>query len=120
MQWTWRNNFYCHRVFISSGIESASNLRWTACSASCNPERQLCTYFGILQTDEDINARAGGFETLRGRSLKQGGFNFGNTGSLLNGINFGSLGLNFQSLDSQVHPLTACVHLEGFKLSLQC
>ena len=51
-----------------------------------------------------MNACAGGFENLRGRSLKQGGFNFGNTGSLLNGINFGSLGLNFQSLDSQVHP----------------
>ena len=48
--------------------------------------------------------------TLRGRSLKQGGFNFGNTGSLLNGINFGSLGLNFQSLDSQVHSLLT-VHI---------
>ena len=51
------------------------------------------------------DACAGGFKPVRGRSLKQGGFNFGNTGSLLSGINFGSLGLNFQSLDSQVHHL---------------
>ena len=38
------------------------------------------------------------------RSLLQGStnFNFGSTGSLLNGINFGSLGLNFGSLDSQI------------------
>ena len=58
----------------------------------------------------NMDACAGGFEALRGRSLKQGGFNFGNTGSLLSGINFGSLGLNFQSLDSQV-PLSLPVHI---------
>ena len=70
-----------------------------------NSERQLCACLGIWQTGANMVACAGGSETLRGRSLKQGGFNFGNTGSLLSGINFGSLGLNFQSLDSQVHPL---------------
>ena len=70
-----------------------------------NFERQLYTCPGVCQMDVDMSPCAGGLGTSRGRSLKQGGFNFGNTGSLLSGINFGSLGLNFQSLDSQVHPL---------------